>query len=169
MRPACRRIFQDGRLLIGGQPSSFSIITGGQIAAAVPASLGTGAATVQLISPTGAYIPTVLMQVDPPPPVITAANPSGASSPAASLKSSTAVTLTVSGLANANVYPLPANVQVTLGGVEATALSVTPVASQPGVCVVQFTLPANLPNGQIPVTIGNGTRVSPVYFINIQN
>ncbi len=80
------------------------------------------------------------------------------------------MTLTVYGLADSNnVYPLPANVQINVGGIAAAASAVTPVSSQSGASLIQFTLPANLPNGPAPVTVGTGTRLSPVFFISIQN
>jgi hypothetical protein len=112
------------------------------------------------------------MQVDPPPPVITAAIPSGGSlakGGASSFPSGAAVTLTVNGLAVNGVYPLPANVQISVGGAAAPALSVAPIASQPGSCTIQFALPNNLPNGQIPAILSNGTRVSPPFLLAIQN
>jgi len=160
------------QLLIGGQTASFSVGTGGQIAALVPPGLLTGPMLVELISPNGASIPPILMQVDPPPPVITAAIPSGGSlakGGASSFPSGAAVTLTVNGLAVNGVYPLPANVQISVGGAAAPALSVAPIASQPGSCTIQFALPNNLPNGQIPAILSNGTRVSPPFLLAIQN
>jgi uncharacterized protein (TIGR03437 family) len=157
-------------LLIGGQPAGFSVGAGGQIAALVPSGLLTGPVLVQLTSPNGASIPPVIMQLDPPPPVIASASPSGASTASASsLKSGTSVTLTVYGLAVNNAYPLPANVQIGVGGAVAVALSVTPIASQAGACQVQFALPANLPDGPIPVTITTGTRVSSPFLLTIEN
>jgi uncharacterized protein (TIGR03437 family) len=158
-------------LLISSQQASFSAGAGGLITASVPNSLLTGPAIVQLISPSGVSIPPIAMQVDPPPPVITAAlNSSGAAiSGSVSAASGDTITLLVSGLTDSNnVAPAAANVQVSVGGVVQTATTVTQLA-QPGACSVQVVVP-NVPSQtQTPMTLMDGTNVSGTFFINVQN
>ncbi|MGD1098620.1 MAG: matrixin family metalloprotease, partial [Bryobacteraceae bacterium] len=159
-------------LLISSQQVSFSANAAGQLIVTIPSGFLTGPAVVQLISPSGATIPPIAMQIDPPPPVISAAlNAAGAAiNGSASVKSGDSITLIVSGLADSNnIAPSAASVQVSVGGVVQTATTVTSLA-QPGACAVQVVIPANLPSqSQTPVILMDGTRVSGTYFVNVQN
>jgi uncharacterized protein (TIGR03437 family) len=165
-------------LLIGNQQANFAPGAGGQILAVVPGGLLAGPTTVQLVSPAGAAIPQVLMQVNPPPPVITAAdNISGvavdASHPA---HTGDTVTLIVSGLADpSNALPSAAGIQVNLGGINQAASAVMAYSSfsrsgPASTYLVQFVVPPNVPNGaQTPVTVTVNTEVSAPYSIAVQN
>ncbi len=159
-------------LTISSQQSSFSVTPAGQILASVPGGLLPGPSVVQLLAPDGTSIPSVLMQVDPPPPGVTSVLNSfgqqiGASQP---VKPGDPVTVIVAGLADANgSLPAASTIHVNVGGVDQIANTISSMGGQ-GYCQLQVTLPANLPNGaQTPLTVAVGTRVSSQYFINIQN
>ncbi len=160
-------------LTIAGQPASISLGATGQIRAVVPGGLLIGPAVVQLNAPNGGSIPPVLMQVDPPPPAITAGtNASGAPIDAAHpVKTNDTVTLTVYGLADSyNALPAAASVRINVGGVNQAAASVTAVPGQASACLIQFVVPPNLANAaQTPVTVGVDARVSGPFFIAVQN
>ncbi len=149
-------------------PSVIQLRNGNVIYVPVPAGVPAGgAAVVQLIPPgNSSVIPLVVMQVDEPDPVITAAvtsagNPVSSSNP---VNIGGTVTLTVTGLTQSFTGTGLSNSQVTVGGlsggVVAAPLTITP-ASQPDSYQITFTLGPNVPFGPAePVQVGIGTRVS---------
>ena len=159
------------RLTISDQNANFQF-SSGQIIAQVPSGLSIGPAVVRLISPNGDNIPSVLMQVDAPPPVIAAAmNASGAAIDAAHpAHPGDLVTLTVAGLFDASATVPSSSVNVNVAGVDQGAVSVIAVPAQPGVCLVQFVLSSNVPSGQQQaqsVTVGISTRISAAFPIAV--
>jgi len=156
-------------LMISNQPAAFSLGGNGQLIAQVPSGILTGPTPVQLISANGAASPQVLMQVDPPPPVITSATD------AALLSANTAhagdtITLTVQGLADATTgnFPALSAIVVNAGGINVTPVSLTPLGGSGNACQLQVTLPANLPGGTQMVSLQAGTRESAAFAITIQ-
>ncbi len=94
-------------LTIANEQAAFSVGSSGQIFASVPNGILSGPSVVQLSSPSGGNAPPVLMQVDPPPPAITAVTnssgvPISASNP---VNPGDLVTLAVSGLSDSNNNP----------------------------------------------------------------
>jgi hypothetical protein len=140
----------------------------------IPPVVPPGPAIVQLTAPDSSLvIPLVVMQVDAPDPVITAAvnasgNPIGSSNPA---QIGSTVTLTVTGLTQSPTAAGLANTQVTIGGLSGgavvTPLTITP-NSQADSYQIQFTLGPNVPFGPSePVQVQIGTRASAPAFLFI--
>ena len=155
-------------LSISNQPAAYTIGNNGQIAAVVPQTL-VGPAVVQLNSPNGNYVPPVVMQVDLPPPVITAvsnavAGAAGISNP--TFHAGDTVSLLVAGLADQfGNLPAAGSVVISIGGVNQTPMSV--VAATGGNCLMQFQIPANVPTGVQPLTVRVQTRLSAAFSITI--
>lgn len=160
-------------LTISNQQVNFSLGPNGQILAQVPNSLLTGPQVVRLISPNADNIAAVLMQVDPTPPVITAAaNSAGvAINGAHPVHAGDWVTLTVAGLADVNgMPPAAAAAHIVVGGVDHIASTVTAVpGDSSGSCQVQFKLALSVPTGPQPAMVILGTRESGQYLIAIQD
>lgn len=156
-------------LTISNQPVPFTLPGNGQLVAQVPPGLLTGPTPVQLISGNGAATPVVLMQVDPPPPVIAGATDSALTAPNTAHAGDT-ITLTVQGLADATTgnFPALSAIAVNVGGINVTPLSLTPLGGQGNACQLQVTLPANLPGGIQAITLQAGTRESAAFPITIQ-
>jgi uncharacterized protein (TIGR03437 family) len=166
-------------LTISGQPVQFSLADRGQILAHVPVGLLTGPSIVQLTPANGAYVAPVLMQVDPPPPVIssvTSMTP-GASSTASTMSgvvhAGDTLTFTVAGLADASGnLPSTSSVDVNIAGngsgIDLTPSSLTAIGGLGYPCQLSVTLPSNLASGPQTVTIRVGTRVSQPFTITVQ-
>jgi len=146
-------------LLIGGSSTSFKVGANNQLLAQVPPGSSLGAAVVQLVSPSGdTSIPPILMEIDGPPPAISAVlNSSGvtvdATHPA---QAGDTITLDVVGLADT---VLQSQLRVTVGGVPQTVQSVT-TTGQSGAFTVTFLLSSMTPAGSQQVTVGIDTNVS---------
>jgi hypothetical protein len=122
-------------LWISNQPTSFTIGNNGQINALVPGSALLGPTVVQLNSPNGNFVPPVVMQVDLPPPVVSAASEAVAGAAANGVfHVGDTVSLVVAGLLDQfGNLPAAASVVINIGGVNQTASSVTPDAGVGGV------------------------------------
>jgi uncharacterized protein (TIGR03437 family) len=146
-------------LLIGGSSTSFKVGANNQLLAQVPPGASLGAAVVQLVSPSGdTSIPPILMEIDGPPPTISAIlNASGqtidATHPA---QAGDTITVNVVGLADTLVQ---SQLRVTVGGVPQTVQSVT-TNGQPGSFTVTFLLSSLTSAGSQQVTVGIDTNVS---------
>lgn len=156
-------------LMISNQPAGFSLGGNGQLIAQVPPGLLTGPAVVQLIPANGAVTPPVLMQVDPPPPVITSATDSALTAPNTAHAGDT-ITLTVQGLADATTGNFPAlpAIEVNVGGSVVAPLSLTALGGLGNACQLQVTLPASLASGAQTIAVEAGTRESAAFPITIQ-
>jgi hypothetical protein len=156
-------------LMISNQPAVFSLGGNGQLIAQVPSGILTGPTVVQLIPANGAVVPPVLMQVDPPPPVITGATDAALTAPNTANPGDT-ITLTVQGLADATTgnFPALSAIVVNVGGVNGTPLSLTPLGGSGNACQLQVILPANLSGGTQTITLQAGTRESQPFPITIQ-
>jgi len=160
-------------ITVGGQKATSVLGGGGQLSFQVPNGLPAGPAVVQLTSPNGDQIPPVLMQIDPPPPVILAAvNSAGVpidqNHP---VKQGDAVILTVSGLLDASGNPPAASsVRITVWSLAGgSGMDHTPSAvlssSIPGAVQLPFVLNPNVPYGpQQILTVAIDTRVSSQSF-----
>jgi Matrixin/IPT/TIG domain len=156
-------------LMISNQPAVFSLGGSGQLIAQVPAGILTGPTVVQLIPANGAAVPPVLMQVDPPPPVIAGATDAALTAPNTA-HAGDVITLSVQGLADATTgnFPALSAIIVNVAGVNVTPLSLTPVGGSGNNCQLQVTLPANLPGGTQAITLQAGTRETAAFQITIQ-
>jgi predicted Zn-dependent protease len=156
-------------LTIANQPVPFSVGSNGQLIAQVPVGLTTGPQQVQLTTANGVQTPPVLLQVDPPPPVITGVlNSAGvAIGPSNQANPGDTVTLLVTGLADAfGNYPAPSSIDINAAGVDVTPASLTPAGGSN--CTLQVTLSPNAMTGAQTVTIRVGTRLSAAFPIQIQ-
>jgi len=154
-------------LTIGNQPAQISIDPSGMMLAMVPFGLIPGPAQVQLNSPSGASVPPVLVQVDPPPPTISTAlnggTPIDASHP---VSGGSTITLLVGGLPDSlGNLPDLSSIAVNFGGSDQTPLSLTAAGVSPSIQVV---VPQNIPPGPAQFTVRIGTRISAPYTIYIQ-
>jgi hypothetical protein len=166
-------------LTIGGVSTNFGVNTNGILSAAVPAGIAFGPNAIQLTSAAGTGPSPILMQVDAPAPVISAAvDSSGAGGtgflivPGSPANAGDVVTLFVSGLAGAAPsLPAASAIWITVGGSTVSPLSVT--AGLQNIALVQFVLPAipaNSPTATQQLTgvsIGTGTRLSAPYVLSV--
>ncbi len=156
-------------LTIADQVTTYTVAANNQLLAQVPAGAQAGPVLVRLFTPAGTSLPPVVMQIDVPPPVITAASNSsgvaiGQNSP---VTGGATVSLTIYGLADqSGNLPALSAIDINIGGVNVTALAVTPAGQN--VSVLQFAIPAGLGSGPQNVTIQVGTRVSAAFTIVLQ-
>jgi hypothetical protein len=148
-------------------PGTVQMENSNQVYMPVPAGITSGAAIVLLNPPSSSIvIPAVVMQIDAPDPVITAAvnasgNPISQSNP---VHIGDTMTLSVTGLTQSLTGAGLSTTQVTIGGISGGAV-VTPVTvtagSEPDSYQIQFTLGPNVPFGpNEQLQVGIGTRVS---------
>lgn len=166
-------------LTIGGVSTNFGVNTNGILSAAVPAGIALGPNAIQLTSAAGTGPSPILMQVDAPAPVISAAiDSSGAGgtgfviAPGAPASAGDIITLLVSGLAGAAPsLPAASAIWITVGATTLAPISVT--AGAQNTALVQFVLPAipaNSPTATqqlTAVSIGTGTRLSAAYVLSV--
>jgi uncharacterized protein (TIGR03437 family) len=155
-------------LTIANQPAAISLGGNGQILAPLPFGLVPGPVVVQLTSPTGAPIPPVLLQVDPPPPsIIGVLNNFGVAVDASHpVQAGSTIAIQCTGLLDAfGNLPAVGSVYVNFGGADQPALSLTSSGAAP---TIQVALPQNLPSGAAQMTVRVDTRLSAAYTIYIQ-
>lgn len=156
-------------LTIANQRTQFSLGDHGQLIVQVPGGLLTGPSVVQLISANGAPVPPVLMQVDPLPPVITAAADIAQGVAAGVFHAGDSLSITVTGLADAfGSFPAAAQVDVNIGGVDVTPASLTPQNDLAQSCKIVVTVPAALAAGAQPIYVRYTTRESATFPITLQ-
>jgi hypothetical protein len=163
-------------LAIGGANVDFTVDSNSNIRAVVPAGTPLGPAVVKLSSPNGDVIAPILFNVDAQPPVIQAAYDQRASAalvfvdslhPAAS---GDVIAMDVAHLYGSAPAVSPSSVHISVGGVDHVATSLTPVLEFgliSDVVRIQFTLASGLPGGAEQATVRVGTRVSPLYTLNV--
>jgi hypothetical protein len=177
-------------LSIGGEAAAFTADKNGVLTVALPGDLAVGPQIVQLTAPAslpGVVVPPVLMQLDAPPPAITAAadnTAAAANGPAVPVTASTpaalgdTVSLTVIGLSDGyGVLPAAGSVWIDINGVNYPTVSVVKVPptadSSLILALVEFVLPTTVtidPTASAPtatVMVGTGTRLSAGYALNI--
>jgi hypothetical protein len=104
---------------------------------------------------TAAY--PIVLQIDAPPPVITAASSASAGG---------TETLTVTGLDPA-VISDPGRVTVTEGGVNIPSFTIQQGPDGSGTLQIQFTLAASITGNQIPIAISLDGDLSMPVYINV--
>jgi uncharacterized protein (TIGR03437 family) len=135
-----------------------------QITFVVPVGVSPGPAVMTL---QGAL--PIVLQIDPPPPVIVGP----VATPGNSLSASTAVpgetiTLIVAGLYDPPAPPpAAARVTVTEGGVSIPVFTMQPMPENPGEVLIQFALTASVTGQQVPVTVSLDGDLSMPFYINI--
>jgi hypothetical protein len=157
---------------VGGLKAGSVSGSNGQIVFQVPNGVPVGPAAVQLTTPNGDQIPPLLMQIDPPPPVIVAAvNSIGVPiDQAHPVKQGDPVLLTVTGLLDSSGNPpAPGSIRINVSSITGTGMDHTPSAvlssSIPGAVQLPFVLNPNVPYGpQQILTVGIDTRVSSQTF-----
>ena len=164
-------------LQIDGFTAQFQLINGvlwAQVPAGIPPASEYPAAIVQLISPDhSVVIPSVVMQINAPPPVITAIvdSASGPVSPTTPIQAGHTLTVSVTGLTQSLTGDGLSSTQITIGGASGTVV-VTPLTITPGPAPdsyqIQFTLGPNVPTGPNEwIEVGIGTRISAQTPLNI--
>jgi len=151
----------DWVLTIGEIPTTFTTNSLNQLIAQVPVGVSIGPAIVRLTSPGRDALQPILMQVDPPPPSITAIlNAAGiAVDSAHAAQIGDQITAIVAGLADPTVALQANQVQVKIAGVVQTVQSIAPTGT--GSLAVKFAIAAGTPAGpQQPLTVGVDTRIS---------
>jgi hypothetical protein len=143
-------------ITVGGQSASIGYASPGQINFTIPASVPTGPAILTLNNGATAAYP-VMLQIDGPPPTITAAS---------SAKAGGTETLTVRGL-DAAVISDPSRVTVTEGGVNIPSFTIQKAPGGSGALQIQFMLAASITGNQIPVTISIDGELSMPVYINV--
>ncbi len=154
-------------LTMGGQLATMSY-SNGQLQATVPSGLSPGPVIVQLISPTGASIPSLVMKVDAAPPAIGPVFDSGVSvTPATGVRPGDLLTINLISLSDGTPFTI-ANLFATLGAISGPSAISVPVIqfSNPS---IQIQIPYSAPTGTIPLYIGVNTRVSSPLYLNIHN
>ena len=176
-------------LTVGPLPAAFTADTSGVLTVQVPNLLAVGQQPVQLIPPANSAlpaIPRVILQLDPPPPLILwgvdTPVPAGgpvlvsASNPAPLGQS---VTVMVYGLSSSSgVLPTAGAVWMNIAGAIYPVTAVTRVpadpnstAPPPDLAYVSFVVPTTLvldpsvSNPIVPVMVGAGTRLSGAYSL----
>jgi hypothetical protein len=157
-------------LTIGGQPAALAY-NSGQLQATVPPGLSEGPAIVQLISPTGAFIPQLVMKIDAPSPSIGAVQTASGALVTTSTQVHPGDVLMINmiGLSD-NITPVTIqNLFASLGAISGANALALPVL-QFNNPVVQVQIPYSAPTGtSIPLYVGIGTRVSAPVYLNIHN
>ncbi len=183
-------------LAVGPLNVPFTADANGVLTVNLPLDLAVGAQPVQLTAPgnpPAVVVPRVILQLDPPPPVIlwavdypTPADPTAPVVPvlvsaATPVQPGGAVTVMVYGLSGANkVLPGAGAVYVNIAGnahpvtaviaVPADPASTTPA---PDLAYVNFVMPAGLvtdptvTNPTVPVMVGTGTRLTAPFTVNL--
>jgi hypothetical protein len=110
----------------------------------------------------------IVVQIDPPPPVIVGAASAaglalGASESAAP---GDTITLTVSGMDPA-VVSVPSRVELTEGGVSIPAFTIQQAQDGSGDLLIQFALTASVTGQQVPVVVSLDGDLSKPFSINV--
>ncbi len=170
---AVASIFGQNLAMAGGNPSltlkgqqvQVLYASATQINFVVPAGLPVGPAVLTLNNGGMSGYPVVL-QIDPPPPVILGAFSSSGTALETSQPATPGgtVTLTVSGLDPA-VTLTPGRLAVTEGGVNIPAFTIQQAQDGSGDLLIQFALTASVSGQQVPVTVSfNGDLSMPFYI-----
>lgn len=153
------------KITIGDQPANILYASATQINLVVPSSLKPGPAILKLNNGTDNAYP-VVVAIGAAPPVITAIQSAAKTSVdlAHAANPGDSLTLAVTGLSDSGSTVDPQRVQVTVGGMNLRAATITAASGAP--YLVQFTLDPAVPTGaKIPVTISIDGRTSlPVYI-----
>jgi hypothetical protein len=153
-------------LTIGGSTAPFTLSSTNQLRAQVPPGASIGLALVQLIAPAGITSPpSILMQIDGPPPVINAVlNAAGLNVDAAhAAQPGDSITLSVAGLPGTFQQ---SQLRIAVGGVPQVVQSVIPGGG--GTFLMTFVLSPQVASGSPQVTVGIDTQVSQGKTISVR-
>ncbi len=150
-------------ITVAGQSAQILYSSPTQINFVIPSGVPVGPAVLAL---SGAF--PVVLQIDPPPPVILSALSAAgvvpdASNPAAPGNS---ITLTVSGLDPA-VISNPSRVAITEGGVNIPAFTMQQAQDNSGNLLIQFALTASVTGQQVPVTVSLDGDLSMPFYVTV--
>ncbi len=183
-------------LTVGPENVAFTADANGALTVNLPLDLGVAPLPVQLTAPGNppvAVVPRVMLQVDPPSPVIlwavdypTPADPTAPvvpvlTSPTSPVQPGGVVTVMVYGLTGANkVLPSAGAVYVNIAGNAYPVTAVIAVPADPNstappqdLTYVNFAMPAGLvvdptvTDPTVPVMVGTGTRLTAAFAVNV--
>jgi hypothetical protein len=143
-------------ITVAGQSAPILFASPAQINFVIPGGVPTGPAVMNFNNGTTAAYP-ILLQIDAPPPVITAASSAIAGG---------TETLTVTGL-TAGVLSNSSRVTVTEGGVNIPSFTIQQAPDGLGALLIQFTLAASISGSQIPITISLDGDLSMPIYVNV--
>ena len=170
------------QLYVGGEKAGFAVDANGTLTVQIPADLSPGPQIVQMISPQGIPLASVLMNLNPPPPAITGAflvqadgtlAPVTASAPA---HPGDTLQFLVTGLGSVpasavwfNLGPI-ADGDISHAGINYLAQTILPGPDGSGAVLIQFQLPQDFSLDpaapvQLPVMLGTGTQLSAAFPI----
>jgi hypothetical protein len=154
-------------LLVGGRPVQILYSSATQINFVIPVGLSPGPVVLALNNGQESAH-SVVLQIDPPPPVILgAASATGVALNAAqSAVSGSTIALTVSGMDPA-VVSAPARVGVVEGGVSIPAFTVSQAQDGSGNLLIQFALAASVMGQQVPVAVTQDGDLGMPFYINV--
>ena len=169
------------RLYVAGEPANFAANANGTLTAQIPPDLAPGPQIMQLISPNGVPLAPVLVNLNPPPPVITGAfrvQPDGtltALTADAPAHPGDTLRFAVQGLGNASGSAIWFNLgpvsdgDTTHAGVNYPAQGTAP-SPDDRTLLVQLQLPQDFSLDpaapvQLPVMVGTGTLLSAAFNI----
>jgi hypothetical protein len=178
-------------LTVGPLAAAFTADTNGVLTVQVPNLLAVGEQPVQLIPPSNATvsaIPRVILQLDPPPPLILwgvdtpvpDAGPVLVSAPNPVPLGQSVIVMVYGLSSTSGALPGPGAVWMNIGGANYPVTAVTRVpadpnssAAPPDLAYVSFVVPTTLvldptvSNPSVPVMVGTGTRLSGAYSLFI--
>jgi uncharacterized protein (TIGR03437 family) len=148
---------------VAGQDAQVLYASANQINFVIPAGVSTGPAVMAL---SGAF--PVVLQIDPPPPVIISAVSSlgVALDPSQPAAPGDLITLTVTGLDPA-VLTSPSRVAITEGGVNVPAFTIQQAQDGSGSITIQFALTASVAGQQVPVVVSLDGDLSVPFYITV--
>ena len=147
-------------ITLGGQAVTVLSATPNQVTFQIPAALPTGPTILRFTS--GAIVVAIVAQVDPPPPGVLGVEGTDNVSISANrpARPGDLLNVLVASLGEAD----PAQVRVTVGGVDHTAQA---VASQGAASQVRILLSPNVGAGQVPLTVSVRGRSSRPYYVPV--
>jgi uncharacterized protein (TIGR03437 family) len=149
-------------LTLNDQPLQISNYANGQITFGIPLGTPSGPGVLRLRS-AGESAQPIVVNVDPPPPVILAMQASGAPVDASRpVRAGDTIIIAVSGLAADGFTGIVARdgLTVSVGGVEHAPLQVNALVSQRGIHEVVFTLKDTIATGAHALTVTQDFRTS---------
>jgi len=153
-------------ITVANQPATILYASANQINFQIPSSIPTGVDVLQIYNGTTNAYP-VALQIDTPPPAITAVTDASVTlGQSTTATTGDTVTLIVTGLDPAVIND-PGRVAVTEGGVNIPSFTIQAATGQSGVLLIQFNLAASVTGTQVPITISRDGDLSYPVYINV--
>jgi uncharacterized protein (TIGR03437 family) len=133
----------------------------------IPPDVGTGPAVLRVVAGSRTSLP-VVVQIDPPPPIVLAVYSAPGVAVDASHPAALGQTLIVkvSGLSAPGIDVLVSQLRITVGGVDHVPAGIIPSDIDPDVQLIQFTLSSTVPAGtSVPLEVRVGDRLSSAFLI----